>query len=46
VQCVPIKRESWSAEKATLTAEEAQRVHDLTKTINRQPGYYRRQFRA
>jgi len=46
VQCVPIKRESWSVEKATLTAEEAQRVHDLTKTINRQPGYYRRQFRA
>jgi hypothetical protein len=46
VQCVPIKRESWTVETATLTAEEAQRVHDLTKAINRQPGYYRRQFRA
>ncbi len=45
-QCVPIRRENWSLETATLTAEESQRVHDLTKAINRQPGYYRRQFRA
>jgi antitoxin (DNA-binding transcriptional repressor) of toxin-antitoxin stability system len=45
-QCVPVKREDWVAETAPLTAEETQRVHELTKTISREPGLYRRQFRA
>jgi antitoxin (DNA-binding transcriptional repressor) of toxin-antitoxin stability system len=45
-QCVPVKRESWIARIAPLTAEEAQRAHDLTKAISREPGLYRRKFRA
>ena len=45
-QCVPVKRESWVVQTAPYTAEETQRVHDLTKAINRKHGTYRRQFRA
>jgi hypothetical protein len=45
-QCVPVKRENWVAQTAPYTAEETQRVHDLTKAINRERGSYRRQFRA
>lgn len=45
-QCVPVKRESWVAQTAPFTAEETQRVHELTKAINREPGLYRRKFRA
>jgi hypothetical protein len=45
-QCIPIKRESWSARTAALTQEEAQRTHDLTNAIAREPGVYRRRFRA
>lgn len=45
-QCVPVKRESWIARIATLTAEEAQRAHELAKAVSREPGLYRRKFRA
>lgn len=45
-QCIPVKRENWTAQIAPLTAEEAQRVHDLTKAIPRESGLYRRKFRA
>jgi hypothetical protein len=45
-QCLPVKRESWVAHTAPFTAEETQRVHELTKAINREPGLYRRKFRA
>jgi hypothetical protein len=45
-QCVPVKRESWVVQTAPFTAEETQRVHELTKAINRDPGLYRRKFRA
>jgi hypothetical protein len=45
-QCVPVKRETWVAQTAPYRADETQRVHDLTKAINREPGSYRRQFRA
>jgi hypothetical protein len=41
-----VKREGWAAQTLPLTEDETQRVHELTKTINRQPGLYRRQFRA
>jgi hypothetical protein len=29
-----------------FTAEEAQKLHDLTNRIDQQPGLYRRQFRT
>jgi hypothetical protein len=45
-QCVPVKRESWVAHIAPLTVDETQQVHELTTTINRESGLYRRQFRA
>jgi hypothetical protein len=34
-QCTPVKRESWVAQTAPYTAEDTQRVHDLTKAISR-----------
>ena len=45
-QCLPVKRENWLAQTAPFTAEETQRVHELTKAVNREPGTYRRKFRA
>jgi hypothetical protein len=45
-QCLPIKREDWAVRTAPFTADEAQRAHQLTTTITREPGYYRRQFRS
>jgi len=41
-----VKRENWVAQTAPLTAEETQRVHELTKAITREPGLYRRKFRV
>jgi hypothetical protein len=45
-QCLRVKREKWVARTATFTREETQRAHDLTTTISREQGIYRRQFRA
>ena len=45
-QCVPVKREKWVAETAAFTPDDVQRVHDLQGAIKRQPGLYRRTFRA
>jgi hypothetical protein len=45
-QCIPIRRESWSAQIAPLSPDETQRVHDLTKAISRESGHYRRHLRA
>jgi len=45
-QCLAVKRERWVAHTAPFTAEETQRVHELTKAIIREPGLYRRKFRA
>jgi hypothetical protein len=45
-QCVAVKRESWVAHTAPLASEETQRMHELTNAISREPGLYRRKFRA
>lgn len=45
-QCVLVKRENWVAHTAPFTAEESQRVHELRKALSREPGLYRRKFRA
>ncbi len=45
-QCLPIKRDNWVADIAPFTAEETQRVHDMTTALVREPGLYRRKFRA
>jgi hypothetical protein len=46
VQCIPVKREKWTAETEAFTADETRRVHELKKAIVREPGLYRRTFRA
>jgi hypothetical protein len=45
-QCFPVKRENWVARTAAFTEEETQRAHDLTNSISRETGVYRRQFWA
>jgi hypothetical protein len=46
VQCLPVKRESWSAQFEVLSAEDTTRLLDMKKAIGREAGVYRRQFRA
>jgi len=41
-----VKRETWVAQTAPLTAEEMRRVFEVTKSVAQEPGAYRRQFRA
>jgi hypothetical protein len=45
-QCIPVKRETWTARTATFTDEETQRAHALMGEIGRDRGVYRRRFRA
>jgi hypothetical protein len=45
-QCVAVKRENWVARTMPFTAKETRRAHDLATAIDREPGLYRRQFRA
>jgi hypothetical protein len=45
-QCLPIKRESWTAQTEALSEQDAQRVHQLSNAVARDAGIYRKQFRA
>ena len=45
-QCIPVKREAWTARTTTFTDEETQRAHALMGEIGRDRGVYRRRFRA
>jgi len=45
-QCLPLKRESWTTHFGTITDEAATRLHETAGAISREPGYYRRKFRA
>jgi hypothetical protein len=45
-QCIPVKREDWSAQIACFTEAEERRVNELRNDIRREPGLYRRNFRA
>jgi hypothetical protein len=45
-QCIPIKREHWNAHFETITGDAVARLHDTAGAVSREPGYYRRQFRA
>lgn len=45
-QCIPVKREVWTMQVATMSAEDAVRARELSHAIAREPGVYRRQFRA
>lgn len=45
-QCLPIKRESWTAQTEALSEQDAQRVHQLSNAVAHDAGIYRKQFRA
>jgi hypothetical protein len=45
-QCLPLKRESWTARFETIDREAAGRLHETAGAVSREPGTYRRQFRA
>lgn len=45
-QCIPVKRERWAVQTESFTAEDTQRVHELTRSLNLERGLYRRKFRA
>lgn len=45
-QCIPVKREHWTAQVSSFTVEETQRVHDLRNELRGDSGLYRRKFRA
>jgi hypothetical protein len=45
-QCIPVKRENWIAQTSSFTEEETRRIHELQNEIIREPGLYRRKFRA
>ncbi|MFZ5720167.1 MAG: hypothetical protein ACOY5Y_11985 [Pseudomonadota bacterium] len=45
-QCIPIRREAWSAKTATFTEEEAKANRELNARILREKGVYRRYYRA
>jgi hypothetical protein len=45
-QCVPVKRERWVVETTCFTEEKTRAVHELTRSLTLEPGFYRRNFRA
>jgi hypothetical protein len=45
-QCMPVKRENWTMQVGTLSADDATRVREISNAITRETGIYRRQFRA
>jgi hypothetical protein len=45
-QCLPVKRESWLGSFETLSDEAATRLTTTVRALAREPGVYRRQFRA
>ena len=45
-QCIPVRRDAWSATIAPFGPREAQRANDLVDAIVQERGVYRRRFRA
>ncbi len=45
-QCIPVKREFWSAQFATITGEAVARLQVTAAAVTSERGIYRRQFRA
>jgi hypothetical protein len=46
VQCLPVKRENWSLNFASMTEAETARVYELGHDVAQSTGVYRQQFRA
>jgi hypothetical protein len=45
-QCLPVKREAWTADFEGLVGEAAARLNATRDALGREPGVYRRQFRV
>jgi hypothetical protein len=45
-QCLPVKRENWTADIGPFTEDDVLRVQEMKNAIKREPGLYRRKFRA
>jgi len=45
VQILPVKRESWTAEFATLSADEIRRLNEMQNLIRTESNVYRRRYR-
>jgi hypothetical protein len=46
VQCLPVKRESWSLQFDAMTEAEKQKVYETSATVATTTGLYRHKFRA
>jgi hypothetical protein len=45
-QCIPVRRDRWRMETATLSEDDVERSRELLTEIRRAPGHYRRRLRA
>ena len=45
-QCLPVKREDWTGEFATLNADEIKRLNDMQTLLRTESNVYRRRYRA
>jgi hypothetical protein len=45
-QCLPVKRESWTAQIEVLSSDDTAKLIDIRDEMLRETGIYRRQFRA
>jgi hypothetical protein len=45
-QCIPVKREIWEETIEVMDTDAAQRLLNVSGAIGKQPGVYRKQFRA
>jgi hypothetical protein len=45
-QCIPVKRELWSAQFETITGDAVTRLQVTAAAVGGERGVYRRQFRA
>jgi len=45
VQCLPVKREGWAAEFATLSADEIKRLNEIQNLLQTEQNVYRRRYR-
>jgi hypothetical protein len=45
-QCLPIKRESWTARTEVLSDDDARRLQEVSTAVTRDTGLYRRKYRA
>jgi hypothetical protein len=45
-QCIPVQRENWVGRMETLSGDQSTRMRHLTRSMRKETGIYRREFRA